>query len=87
MALLKGSSTETAAKSRIRRQIDKRKHKHRIKTPENSQIQIVLKLKTVFGGKGQIQTITEIQTEIKEEPKPNNCSLLNYELRRLIHQN
>jgi hypothetical protein len=53
--------------------------------PGNSGLQIILKLKTVFGGKGQIQTTTEIQTEISETTKPKSCSIFNYEMKRLIH--
>ncbi len=56
-----------------------------VKNTGNSEVQIVLKLKTVFGGKGQIQTSIDIQTEIQEEPKPKKCSIFNYDLRRLIH--
>lgn len=56
-----------------------------IKRPNNSEVQIILKLKTVFGGRGQIQTTTEIQTEITESTKPKSCSIFNFEMRRLMH--
>ncbi len=56
-----------------------------INVPDNSEGQIVLKLKTVFGGKGQIQITAEIETEINEVPKPKRCTLFHWDMRKLLH--